>query len=81
MRLTGKKWTDKQYVRHTTYPGGQRTETPLEAKAKSSVLLVERAVKGMLPKNSLGSQLFNNLFVYEGSEHPHEAQKPKEVKI
>jgi len=81
VRLTGKKWTDKQYVRHTTYPGGQRTETPLEAKAKSSVLLVERAVKGMLPKNSLGSQLFNNLFVYEGSEHPHEAQKPKEVKI
>ena len=81
VRLTGKKWTDKQYVRHTTYPGGQRTETPLEAKAKSSVLLVERAVKGMLPKNSLGSKLFNNLFVYEGSEHPHEAQKPKEVKI
>lgn len=81
VRLTGKKWNDKQYVRHTGYPGGQRFETPLEVKAKSSRLLVERAVKGMLPKNRLGSKLFKNLYVYEGAEHPHEAQKPKEVKL
>lgn len=81
IRLTGKKWSDKQYVRHTGYPGGQRFETPLEAKAKTSRLLVERAVKGMLPKNRLGSKLFKNLYVYEGAEHPHEAQKPKEVKL
>jgi len=81
IRLTGKKWNDKQYVRHTGYPGGQRFETPLEVKAKSSRLLVERAVKGMLPKNRLGSQLFKNLYVYGGSEHPHEAQQPKEVKL
>ncbi len=81
VRMTGKKWSDKQYVRHTTYPGGQRFETPLEAKAKSSKLLVERAVRGMLPKNSLGRKLFNNLYVYEGAEHPHEAQSPKEIKL
>lgn len=81
VRLTGKKWTSKQYIRHTGYPGGQRFETPAEAKAKTSRLLVERAVKGMLPKNRLGSKLFKNLYVYEGAEHPHEAQKPKEVKL
>lgn len=81
IRLTGKKWNDKQYVRHTGYPGGQRFETPAEAKAKSSILLVERAVKGMLPKNRLGSKLYKNLHVYEGASHPHEAQKPKEVKL
>ncbi len=82
LRLTGKKWTDKVYVRHTGYPGGQRTQSPLEVKeGKSSTILVERAVRGMLPKNRLGRQLFNNLYVYEGAEHPHEGQSPKEVKI
>lgn len=81
VRLTGKKWTDKEYVRHTGYPGGQRFQTPLEAKEKNAALLVERAVKGMLPKNRLGRALFGNLYVYAGSEHPHEAQQPKEVKF
>ncbi|MEM9328069.1 MAG: 50S ribosomal protein L13 [Bacteroidota bacterium] len=82
VRLTGKKWTDKTYIRHTGYPGGQRSQTPLEVKeSKSSTILVEKAVRGMLPKTRLGRQLFNNLYVYEGSEHPHEAQSPKEVKI
>lgn len=81
VRLTGKKWNNKVYVRHTGYPGGQRFETPIEVKAKNSRLLVERAVKGMLPKNRLGNKLFNNLYVYEGSTHPHEAQQPKEVKL
>jgi large subunit ribosomal protein L13 len=81
IRLTGNKWTEKQYVRHTGYPGGQRTATPLQVKAKSSTLLMESAVRGMLPKSRLGRQLFKNLHVYEGTEHPHEAQKPKEVKI
>lgn len=81
IRLTGKKWSDKQYVRHTGYPGGQRFETPLEVKAKSSTLLIERAVKGMLPKNRLGSKLFKNLYVYGGTQHPHVAQQPKEVKL
>lgn len=82
VRLTGKKWTDKVYIRHTGYPGGQRSETPLEVKnRKSSTILVEKAVRGMLPKNRLGRQLFKSLHVYEGTEHPHEAQKPKEVKL
>ena len=81
IRLTGSKWTDKQYVRHTGYPGGQRIETPNSIKAKSSTILIEKAVKGMLPINRLGRQLFKNLYVYEGAEHPHAAQKPKEVKL
>jgi len=81
VRLTGKKWTDKVYVSHTGYPGGQRKATPNQLKAKSSTLLVERAVRGMLPKSRLGSALFKNLHVYEGAEHPHEAQKPKEIKL
>lgn len=81
VRLTGKKWTDKQYVRHTGYPGGQRIETPNQVKAKSSTILVEKAVRGMLPINRLGRQLFKNLHVYEGAEHPHGAQQPKEVKF
>lgn len=81
VRLTGNKWSKKQYVRHTKYPGGQRTETPKQLRAKSSTLLVEKAVKGMLPNNRLGRQLFKNLYVYEGAEHPHSSQKPKEVKF
>lgn len=81
IRLTGNKWTEKEYVRHTGYPGGQRVETPKDVKAKSSTILVEKAVKGMLPNNRLGRALFKNLYVYEGAEHPHEAQKPKEVKL
>ena len=81
VRLTGNKWSEKQYVRHTGYPGGQRMATPLEVKAKSSTILVEKAVRGMLPKNRLGKQVFKNLHVYEGSTHPHEAQQPQEVKI
>ncbi len=81
IRLTGQKWTDKQYVRHTGYPGGQRIETPNDLMAKSSTRIIEKAVKGMLPNNRLGRQLLKNLHVYEGAEHPHEAQKPKEVKL
>jgi len=81
IRLTGKKWTNKEYVRHTGYPGGRRVETPNTLKAKSSARIIEKAVKGMLPKNRLGRQLFKNLHVYEGVEHPHKAQKPKEIKF
>ena len=82
VKMTGNKWKDKQYVRHTGYPGGQRVTTPQELKEKkSSKFIIEKAVKGMLPKNRLGRQLFRNLFVYEDSNHPHEGQKPKEIKI
>ena len=81
IKLTGKKWEDKQYFRHTGYPGGQRIESPSELYAKNPAILVEKAVRGMLPKNKLGRQLFRNLFVYAGSEHTHEAQKPKTIKL
>lgn len=81
VRLTGKKWTDRVYLSYTGYPGGQKRTTPRELKAKSSTLLVERAVRGMLPKNRLGRSIFHNLYVYEGTEHPHEAQKPKVVEL
>lgn len=82
VKLTGKKWTDKKYVSHTGYPGGQRVTTPAEiVDKKSATILVERAVRGMLPKNRLGRALFSNLFVYEGAEHPHAAQQPKELQF
>ncbi|MBP6385263.1 MAG: 50S ribosomal protein L13 [Pseudarcicella sp.] len=81
VRLTGKKMTDKVYIRHTGYPGGQRFATPREVLAKNPRGVVEAAVKGMLPKNRLGNKLFHNLFVYAGAEHPHAAQQPKEIKF
>ncbi len=80
-RLTGKKMTDKVYIRHTGYPGGQRFATPREVLAKKPGRVIEMAVKGMLPRNRLGARLFHNLFLYEGTEHPHEAQQPKEIKL
>jgi len=82
IKLSGKKWTKKQYISHTGYPGGQKIQTPREiVERKSSTILIEHAVRGMLPKNKLGRQLFKNLSVYEGAEHPHAAQQPKEVKL
>jgi len=75
--LTGKKMTDKVYLRHTGYPGGQRATTAREMMEKRPIRLVEIAVKGMLPKNKLGSTLYKNLYVYEGAEHNQEAQKPE----
>ena len=79
VRLTGKKLDDKVYTRHTGYPGGQRFRTPRELFAKNPRGVVESAVRGMLPKNRLGRKLFNNLHVYAGASHPHEAQKPVEL--
>jgi large subunit ribosomal protein L13 len=79
--LTGKKMSDKQYVRYTGYPGGQRFTTAEGMLKKNPISLVEMAVKGMLPKNRLGSELYRNLHVYAGTEHPHEAQKPKKVEF
>lgn len=81
VRLTGKKWDDKVYVRHTGYPGGQRIATPKILMEKSEITLVEKAVRGMLPKNRLGRKLYTNLHVYAGPEHPHSAQQPKEVTL
>lgn len=81
VRLTGRKMTDKVYVRHTGYPGGQRFTTPREMLEKHPARVIEHAVKGMLPKNRLGRRLFTNLHVYAGDKHPHTAQQPKEVKL
>jgi large subunit ribosomal protein L13 len=79
--LTGNKITDKIYVRHTGYPGGQRFQTPRDILAKYPERLVEKAVKGMLPKNKLGRKIYGNLHVVIGSEHKYEAQKPKVVDL
>jgi large subunit ribosomal protein L13 len=79
--LTGNKITDKIYVRHTGYPGGQRVQTPRDILAKYPERLVEKAVKGMLPKNKLGRKIYGNLHVVIGSEHKYEAQKPKVVDL
>jgi large subunit ribosomal protein L13 len=81
VRLTGKKWTDREHFSHSGYPGGQKITTPEQMLKKNPALLVEHAVRGMLPKTKLGRQLFRNLNVYVGPEHPHEAQKPKEVNL
>jgi large subunit ribosomal protein L13 len=81
VKLSGNKMTDKQYVRHTGYPGGQRTETPEALMARKPEAVIERAVKGMLPKSRLGSVLFNNLHVFAGDSHPHEAQQPKQLDL
>lgn len=81
VQLSGNKMRDKVYVRHTGYPGGQRFSTPTELFAKRPTLVVEKAIKGMLPKNRLGSEIFRNIYVYEGAEHKHEAQKPELINL
>jgi large subunit ribosomal protein L13 len=77
VELTGKKLTDKIYYRHTMHPGGLKTRTALEMRTNYAEKMIELAVKGMLPKNSLGRQMFKKLHVYAGSEHPHQAQQPE----
>ena len=81
IRLTGKKMADKEYVRHTGYPGGQRFESPASLMEKDPRRIIETAVKGMLPKNKLSNTVLKNLFVYTGAEHPHQAQQPKELNL
>ena len=79
--LTGAKMTDKEYIRHTGYPGGQRIVKADALMKKNPTRLIEYAVKGMLPKNRLGAAIFKNLYVYVGPEHKHEAQKPKPIDL
>jgi large subunit ribosomal protein L13 len=81
INLTGNKLDEKTYIRHTGYPGGQRSLTAKVMQQKNPALLVEKAVKGMLPKNKLGAELFRNLNVFVGTEHTHGAQKPKTVNL
>ncbi len=79
--LSGNKWDQKEYIHHTGYPGGQRSRIARDVMAKKPTEMVEKAVRGMLPKNTLGREIFRNLYVYAGNEHKHEAQQPKEVKL
>ncbi len=80
VKLTGNKLEDKEYQTYSLYPGGQKIETAKEMINRRPNLMIERAVKGMLPKNRLGRAMYKKLFVYEGAEHPHAAQTPKEMK-
>ena len=81
--FTGKKETDKVYTRYTGYPGGQRFNTPAELRKREDGMdkIIRHAVKGMLPKGPLGRRLIDNLYVYDGTEHKHEAQQPKAIDI
>ena len=79
--LSGNKWENKSYIRHTGYPGGQRSLTSRELFDKDPTRLVEKSVKGMLPKNKLGAVLFRNLKVYVGADHGQEAQKPRTINL
>ena len=79
--LTGNKLDKKMYYNHSRYVGGLRERTARVMKEQYPVEMVERAVKGMLPKNRLGRQMYKKLFVYEGSEHPHMAQKPTQIEM
>jgi large subunit ribosomal protein L13 len=81
VKLSGNKMSEKEYVRHTGFPGGQRIVTADALLKKNPIGLIENAVKGMLPKNRLGSALYRNLHVYAGPSHPHEAQKPKTIEL
>ena len=81
VRLTGNKLNDKMYYNHSGYPGGLRERNAKTMLEKYPVEMVERAVKGMLPHNRLGRQIFRQLFVYAGSEHKHEAQKPERLEV
>lgn len=81
VKLTGNKWNDKTYIRHTGYPGGQRSLTATEMYKKDPARLVEKAVKGMLPKNKLGAEMFRNLKVYADANHGQEAQKPRTINL
>lgn len=81
VRMTGKKWDNRILLTHSGYPGGQSERTPSMIRAKHPERLVEHAVKGMLPKNKIGSEIYRSLHVYAGDQHPHEAQQPKEIKF
>lgn len=81
VKMTGNKWNDRIYYSYTGYPGGQREATPAILMSKNPERFIKKVVKGMLPKNHLAVQLLDNLYVYAGSEHPHEAQQPKTIDL
>ena len=79
--LTGDKWNSKEYITYSGYPGGQRKTLAKDLMAKKPTAVLENAIKGMLPKNKVGRQMYRNLYVYVGTEHNQEAQQPKEYKL
>lgn len=79
--LSGKKWADKVYERYTGFPGGKRTLTAEQLMAKDSTMMVEKAVRGMLPKNKLGRKILKNMKVYASEEHEQTAQQPRKLEI
>lgn len=81
VRLTGNKLNDKMYYSHSNYPGGLKEISAGKLLEKKPEELIRKAVKGMLPKNALGRQMFRKLKVYAGAEHPHQAQQPRELKL
>ena len=81
VRFTGKKETDKEYFRHSGYPGGIKSRTPKELRDSKPTFIVENAVKGMLPRTKLGRAMIKKLHVYAGPDHPHEAQQPQSLDI
>jgi len=81
VKLTGNKMADKKYYRHSSFPGGLRTLNAGQMLARKPEMVLQSAVKGMLPKNKLGRKMFKKLKVYSGGEHPHAAQQPKELKF
>ena len=81
IQLSGNKWTGKEYVSYSGYPGGQKKITPAELIKKKPTAIVEKAIRGMLPKNKLGRELFRNLYVYSGPEHDQESQKPEAINL
>ncbi len=81
IKMTGNKWTDREYLSYTGYPGGQRVLTPARLQAKGSERLFKKVLKGMLPKNRLGAQILSNVYVFDGAEHNKAAQNPKTIDI
>jgi large subunit ribosomal protein L13 len=81
VRFTGNKWSDKVYLSYSLYPGGQKSTSAKEMLAKHPIRILEKSIKGMLPKTKLGNAMYKKLFVYTGNEHPHAAQKPETIKF
>lgn len=81
VKMTGNKWNDRIYLSHTGYPGGQRESNPARILAKDPLKLYKKVVLGMLPKNKLSDAIIGNLYVYAGSEHPHDAQNPTAIDL
>ncbi len=81
VRLTGNKWSEKEYVRFSGYPGGQKIVLAKDLLLKNPIALVEKSVRGMLPKNRLGRALYRNLHVYAGDQHVHQAQQPELINL